>query len=206
MANQQQYSDEDLEGILRLAVSKQPGLDTVDQRARLAAMAAELGISPDVLAAAETEYAAKKSIDTELMAFQAEQRGGFVAHFIPYFLVSLFFLYQAITKGNFNLLWVPIGWGIGVFFHGYGAFRSVDPENPQFIVWRDAKRRARELSTHYSLDRVLGDLIVEHEIENKGALTKIEAIKRLRDRTGLGLADSKVAVDDYARRHPGKIF
>ncbi|MDX2066019.1 MAG: 2TM domain-containing protein [Fimbriimonadaceae bacterium] len=206
MANQQQYSEEDLEGILRLAVAKQPGLNTVDQRARLASMAAELGISADVLASAESEYAAKKTLDADLKLYHSEQKGGFVAHLIPYLIFTAFFIFKMMDTENLNFLWGVFGWGIGVFFHGYSALRPVTPDNPQFALWRSAKQRSRELTANYGLERVLNDLVVEFEIEQRGALTKIEAIKRLRERTGLGLSDSKLAVDDYAARHPGKMF
>jgi len=52
---------------------------------------------------------------------------------------------------------------------------------------------------------VLEDFLTPYKLEYKAA-SKMEAIKHLRETTGIGLSDAKQVVDHYADKHPGSLI
>jgi hypothetical protein len=136
-------SDEDVEAILRLAVSR-TGSGPGDLRARLVQSAAELGVPPDVLAEAEESYRlqrAKESAEAreraDFQKFRRAQWAGFVQHLIPYCLVNGLFVLTDLSQSP-QIDWARgplLGWGIGLAFHFFFTLFPGD-QTKEFERWR----------------------------------------------------------------------
>lgn len=204
MAEQRFYNDDEAEEILKLAASKSESLSESGlTRDRLMQTAEELGISPDAVLAAEREIHDRKLIGAERSAYEAELKTSFFGHLFWYVAVNAFLMYTAMGQGKNWYLWVLAGWGIGLASHFYTTFLKPKAIRDQdFQNWRVTKR------TTDSILESLGttpEEILDKMCSGFDMPSKIDAIKAIRDQTGLGLAEAKAVVDDYARRHPGNL-
>lgn len=58
---------------------------------------------------------------------RVEEIKGFYGHLISYIVVNCFFLFINLyyTPEHIWFFWPLLGWGVGIFFHGLGAFKIV---------------------------------------------------------------------------------
>lgn len=136
-------SDEDVDGILMLALRRQ-GRDDQDLRSRLLASAEELGISEEELALAEAEYAKVHNQKADFIEFRQKQVREFREHFFTYivvntFLVAIDFLSDQRIEWA---MWPILGWGIGLAFHAWGSLNaSSDSFQSEFAHYIRKKER-----------------------------------------------------------------
>lgn len=118
-------SDEDVDGILMLALRRQ-GREENDLRGRLRAAAEEIGISESELAEAEIEYAKTKHDKADFHEFRRRQVRDFREHFFTYLLVNTFLVsIDFISDQKIEwAMWPILGWGIGLAFHAWGSLNS----------------------------------------------------------------------------------
>ena len=131
------YRSEDVQQILQRAMAhKQEGEFSREQ---LLEMASELGISPDILQAAEQEWLAQREGVRERQAFNTYQRRAFRAHLIPYLAVNTFLILLNLltSPSRFWAIYPLLGWGLGLALHGWSAYQT-EGENYEkaFQVWR----------------------------------------------------------------------
>lgn len=149
MANEHRISsEEDVEEILRLAI-RHPSETTTDLRQRLQQTAAELGISPEAIARAESQYFQGKTIKDELKEYDEERRRAARMHIISYVAVNLGLLginvATELGSGSFELwaLYPMLGWGIGLMIHlGSVYFTKPSVTDDEFLEWRRKRNRA----------------------------------------------------------------
>lgn len=57
---------------------------------------------------------------------RVNMRIGFLVHLVVYILVNLFLIILNLITSPSSLwfVWITLGWGIGLFFHGVSAFLS----------------------------------------------------------------------------------
>lgn len=143
-------TDEDVEAILRLAVTRQ-SQDTATLRQRLEASAAELGISPEALQKAEEDYRAVKATELEAVRAREEARAarqrrmkGLAAHWIPFLAVNvlLHLINFAFSPHTYWAVWPLMGWGIGMFSHTW-AVLTCDEKDLEELEKEDRLQRAR---------------------------------------------------------------
>lgn len=204
MNENRQYSEQDAEEILRIA-SRDAGMGGMT-RDRLVETAAELGISPEAVAKAEEQLVLKREAerveqeDQELRKqFEKEQRGSFMADFYSYLGVNAGLIgIWAMTGGNyFWPKWVLLGWGIGLVTDFVSKFFNKD--ETKFQRWK-RRRHRKAMGSEQMGDR---STPVLDEITAAGEISKIEAIKELRERLSLDLRDAKDMADQYEQRNPG---
>jgi len=136
---EEQHEDDELSTILKLAIQKEDSF-TGDLHQRIAAIAHEMGISPEAVEKAETEYRQKSSRDQELALYIKEKRDGLNLHSGIFFLGSLFFMgFNLMTWGHDKKIWFPyflLMWGFGLAVHAFIALRKIDWDNDKFQTWR----------------------------------------------------------------------
>ncbi|MBI1756985.1 MAG: 2TM domain-containing protein [Fimbriimonas ginsengisoli] len=145
MASNRYYNEEEAEQILKLAAANQ-GIQGPLSRERLIETAAELGISPQAVEAAEQQFALRQTHDAEMREFVNVQRRGFYSDFTTYLIVNGFFVGQQLLRHG-NLGWTAYmlgGWGIGIAFHARSTFdRNSIGFRRAFDQWK-ARQKARE--------------------------------------------------------------
>jgi len=190
--NQRFYSDEEAQEILKVAASRQlqGGLDLP----RLQAAAAELGISPEALADAEAQVMRDRDERILFDEYKRSRRQSFYSSLVTYVAVNagLWFMMRPSW-----IVWVLGGWGIALVIEGMNAFNSGKPGSPEFDAWR----RERESKTPSALPAD-AEAAIQEFLNRASSRGKIEAIKYVRERTGLGLKESKEAVDRFEFQHP----
>lgn len=206
MASEHLRNEEDVEAILRIAVR---GTDTTsDQlRERMKAAAEELGISEEELAAAEAKY--RSEIEGEKLAliekeddaflwrqFRRTQLHDLMAHWGWYLAVNAgLFGFDLFADGRLSwFFWPLIGWGIAVLIHTFSAMSGYSQENQdEFQKWKNKRERAAKRAQKKAIKATdgLDELVMDLLIEGK----KIEAIKLVRDESGVGLSEAKAYVD-----------
>lgn len=157
----QHYSDEEAQEILRQSIAKQaqaggfhsehaqdeglvaPGI-TSDQ---LAKMAAELGISAEVVRETEQNWQLRQAEEADMKAFIAHRRQEFTEHLYAYGIVNAFllainyFTEHRITWAIFPLL----GWGLGLLFSAREAYVTSGEEfDDEFEKWREKRAKKRK--------------------------------------------------------------
>lgn len=204
MSEQRHYDDNEAEEILRIA-SRETGGGGMSEE-RLLQTAAELGISPDAVRRAEEQVRLKResdrvqSEDVELRKqFEAERKGKFMTDFLSYIAVNagLVGIWWMSGANYFWPAWVMLGWGIGVATDFLQTFFNRD--ETKFQRWKNRRHR-KSMGSAKMADRAAPVL---DEITASGDVTKIDAIKTLRDRLQLDLRDAKDMADNYERQHPG---
>jgi len=206
---QQFYEEDEAEQILRLAASFASPSGAMS-RERLLATAAELGITPEAVEMAERQLAGQKSDAAERKEFDTAQRHEFYGHLVSYVLVNIFLvMINLVTDARFFwAIWVILAWGLFLAFHSVETFfRGSESYREEFEKWQTKRRRreARELEPHTveeNSDFVI-DKYVHKRLDRGRDVSKLEAIRYLREKTNLDLREAKEAVDLYCVRNPG---
>jgi len=206
---QQFYDEDEAEQILRLAASLTSPAGAMS-RERLLETAAELGITPEAVEMAEQQLAARKAETADLADFDSAQRREFYGHLLTYVLVNGFLVVINVVTGAsyFWALWPILGWGLGLAFHAVETFfKNSESYHEEFEKWQ--RKRARKTTREVAEHTVIGnsDFVIDqyvHKRLDKGReVSKLQAIRYLRERTDLDLRSAKEAVDQYVVRNPG---
>jgi len=209
------YSEQEAEEILRLA-SQSTGEGI--SRERLLRMAEELGISPEAVASAADTVRTQRTELAERREFVTAQRRAFFSHLVSYIVVNLGLVaINLVTQHRITwAIWPILGWGIGIAAQASQTFFQGSEGNEQeFQKWRAA--RASGQSYEFDGAKIVVGARVGHRpasvtqdvlphveaIALRDNLTKLEAIKQLREETGVGLKDAKDAVEEFERQNPG---
>jgi hypothetical protein len=187
------YDDDEAEQILKLAAKRMGQRGSVP-REQLLQSAAELGISAEELQEAEAEFERTRNEQAERREFDTHIRRDFMGHFVAYLIVnSGLFLMDLMKDGRVTWAYWPIlGWGIGLAFCAWEAFaKGSDDYEKEFEKWRRQRHQSR--TTTNDAQPILADIARSIDIDRN----KIQAIKELRERTGMQLKDAKDAVDQY---------
>jgi 2TM domain len=117
------YTSEDVQNILKLAMARSQE-DSFSQQ-QLEEMATELGINADVLKYAQQEWVVQNKISHQRQEILKRRKRGFMAHLIPYIAVNTFLIIlNLVTTPKICWAIYPIaGWGLGLFFHGWAAYK-----------------------------------------------------------------------------------
>jgi hypothetical protein len=111
------YSSDDVQKILTLAMARKQ--QESFSKKQLSEMAAELGISPELLKTAEQEWLTQAEFWKEQQTRREIIRREFRANLISFLAVNTFLvvLNLATTPGNFWAIYPLSGWGLGLFMH-----------------------------------------------------------------------------------------
>ncbi|HEY0867993.1 MAG TPA: 2TM domain-containing protein [Fimbriimonas sp.] len=198
------YSDEEAEEILRLAVGRMPAGGGIS-RENLRQSAAELGISDEALVEAEIQVMERRQEEADRREFRGFQRSKFKKSFWEYLatmaVLTAINMWHA-GQPTWSLL-VLFFWGIGIFFEAISTFvASSSGYQEAYEKWKRKKRRKADktMTEAPTQNEVLDRLVLEHE-----KMGRIQAIKLLRDETGMELDEAKREVDLYVRRNPDLI-
>ncbi len=137
------YRSDDVQQILQRALARRQ--EGEFSRQQLVEMAAELGISPAILEQAEQEWLAEQVEGRDRRAFDAYRRRAFKTHLIPFLAVNTFLilLNLATSPGSFWAIYPLLGWGLGLFFHGWSAYQTEGDQYEQmFQQWRKQRSAA----------------------------------------------------------------
>mgnify|MGYP001794467908 CR=1 FL=1 len=123
------YSSDDVQKILQLAMKRKE--EESFSGKQLSDMAAELGISSELLKTAEQEWLIQTKASKEQQARRKIMRRGFKAHLISFVAVNAFLviLNLSTTPRDFWAIYPISGWGLGLFMHHLKISRW--SENPQ---------------------------------------------------------------------------
>lgn len=135
------YRSDQVQQILQRALTLQQ--EHTVSREQLTEMATELGISPEHLALAEQEWLAQRQEEQERQAFNAVRRSRFRSHLVPFLAVNTFLgLINSLTGVNhFWAVYPLLGWGLGLFFHGWNAYRTEgEGYDRRFQRWRQRQQ------------------------------------------------------------------
>lgn len=118
------YSNEDVQKILQHASTLQK--DNLVSQERLSELAAEVGISPEILQQAEQVWLSEQQIEENRSKRRSRAQFGFQLHLIPYIFISIFLvILNRSTTPRINWSIYPIlGWGMGVAIHAACVFRK----------------------------------------------------------------------------------
>lgn len=136
------YRSDDVQQILQRALARQQ--EGEFSRAQLLEMASELGIPLETLHQAEQEWLAQQGEEHDRRSFQAYRRRAFKAHLVPYIAVNLFLIMiNLITDDdNFWAIYPLLGWGLGLFFHGWAAYQTEGEQYEKaFRAWQQKRQR-----------------------------------------------------------------
>jgi hypothetical protein len=136
------YRSDDVQQILQKALAKKQ--EGEFSREQLSEMASELGISPEMLQSAEQEWQAQQSKDKQRQTFNRFRRQAFKAHLIAYLAVNVFLIaINLLTSPRYFWAIYPIlGWGLGLFFHGWATFQSGGNSYDQaFQQWKSFRHK-----------------------------------------------------------------
>lgn len=134
--------DEDVEQILRIAISSPDVRRDQSLRDRLTKSAQELGLSPEQVRMAEEKWKVEKELAVDREEFVREQRSGFYGHLAGYIAVNLVLATLALKDGEFWFVFPLLGWGFGILGHARSIFnRKSEAFQKEFNDWR-AKRNS----------------------------------------------------------------
>lgn len=213
------YSEQEAEEILRLATRKDT--DGIS-RDRLMQMAEELGISPEAVANAENTVRTQREEIAERREFDLAQKRSFFSHVASFVVVNAGLVaFNLIDEGHISwALWVIAAWGLGIGSRALRTFlRGSEGYQKDFETWQRSQRLRAfapergptpdagglNLTTNAtSTDQFYTDLFARLDtLVRRDNLARLEAIKVVREQTGLGLVDAKNAVDVFERERPG---
>jgi hypothetical protein len=209
VAGKRFYSDEEAEAILRLA-AKKGAFGASMSHEQLLSAADELGISPEAVQEAEREYLASKQDEQDRLEYDRHVKQDFWGHLATYFIVNGGMAAFSIVKsGTLSWVWWPIiGWGIFIAFHAWETFaKSSEDYQKGLVKWRQKSRRSRKaprvtVGVHIGRDVTSPEEAAAQAMRDIATMLdpssqKVEAIRELRQRTGLGLKEAKEAVEQY---------
>jgi hypothetical protein len=196
-AGQQFYDDSEAEEILRRAVSTTSSAVGMSRDTLLQA-AAELGVSPEAVDRAAAEVVREREEKDLVVQFRRHQRSELASHVVTYLAVNLGFIF---FMGFQPWMWWMIGpWGLALFGDIWRTFAVHGSDHQkEFEKWK-RKRVSRRvldspiagLGTPSDISGALDEYFLAHDPSSK-----LEAIRFVRERSGLGLKEAKQAVDTY---------
>jgi ribosomal protein L7/L12 len=202
------YNEDEAQEILSAAARRGGSHDRMSKD-RLLATAAEMGISPEDVEAAEAEIRERKLARTERQDYVNHTRREFyssVSQFVG-MAVLLGGINILVMGGHFQSIWQfwaiwPLGFMlIHTVKEGWESLVSnTVAGDEEFEQWR-AKRRDKAAEKGFVSGADPGDhmsIAIEAIVESRGA--KLNAIKIVREKTGLGLKESKDLVDAVEMR------
>ena|SRR5579872_2403794 len=154
-----QYNEEEANEILRRSISRQAeqgdfASETAEPRRmttgisseQLIKMAAELGVTPEAVQAAEQEWRLTHAREQERREFIAHRKQEWTEHLVTYAIVNAFLLLLNFwTEHCISwAVWALFGWGIGIAFHTFSTFRTSGEEfEAEFKKWRKKRKKRR---------------------------------------------------------------
>ncbi len=151
----QSYRQEDVQQILQIAIARQTEAGELTQ-AQLQEIAAELGISPTDLQAAEKEWLVQREVVQELTLFNTYRRTRLKDQVVKYAITNGFLLAAILTFHWHSLLAIPIIWGMALALEIWRTFQtSGDDYERSLQQWR--RKRQIQHSVNRFLDRWLKD-------------------------------------------------
>jgi hypothetical protein len=196
-AGQQFYDDSEAEEILRRAVSTTSTAGGMSRDSLLQA-AAELGVSAEAVDRAAAEVVREREEKELVVQFRRHQRTELVGHAVTYLAVNLGFI---LFMGFKPWMWWMIGpWGLGLLGDIWQTFAiHSNDHQKEFEKWKRnrAGRRVLDspiagLGTASDISGALDEYFLAHDPGSK-----LEAVRFVRERSGLGLKEAKQAVDTY---------
>ncbi|MEM1393529.1 MAG: 2TM domain-containing protein [Cyanobacteria bacterium P01_D01_bin.116] len=129
------YSSDDVQKILQLAMTRKQ--EESFSGKQLSEMAAELGISSELIETVEQEWLTQTKANEEQQVRREILRRGFKTHLISFVAVNIFLviLNLTTTPRDFWAIYPLSGWGLGLFMHHLKISRM--EENPQDIQQSD---------------------------------------------------------------------
>jgi cation transport ATPase len=181
VAEQQRYSDEEAEQILRLAARSEIGDVSQD---RLLAMAGELGISPEQVASAERDYREKREAERGQKESEAGARRMLWSHVTVYVAVLAWLAsMDFIPHGTQDWWYWPLFvWSIILASQFANVFWPGLNSGARTKAWAALNEGQRQ---------ILGEIVRAYPQQ------KLQAISEVRNRLGLGLREAMDAVDHY---------
>lgn len=149
MGESELRSDEDIDAILKIAVSRSGRLDSQTLRERLAASAAELGITPEQVAEAEEEWNREEQARKEIVAFKAHQRRKFNELVGSCAIVAAFLTAVNVITDRTVLwvIWPILAFVVGIAIEARETFFSKNEHfQERFAKWK-RKRRDKDQGT-----------------------------------------------------------
>lgn len=154
------YSQEEVQQILQLAFAKQEGLEAFS-RSQLEDMAQELGIKPEDLKWAETQWQETQGLAAERQAFSQEQRQRWSQDGVKFTIINSFLLaLDWFTSTDQQLHWslvVLLLWGMGFSLKTWQTFQQMgEAYDRRFQNWRRRRQLKRSVKSlvQQALDRV----------------------------------------------------
>lgn len=117
------YDSDDVQNILQIAMTRSQ--DDRFSQMQLQEMAAELGITSDILKTAEKEWLNQREESLQKQKMTTRRRRGFVAHLLPFLIVNTFLIVLNLmtTPRIFWAIYPLSGWSLGLFLHGWAAYQ-----------------------------------------------------------------------------------
>jgi hypothetical protein len=136
------YSQEDVQQILQLAIAKR-AIDGDFSRVQLLEMADELGISPETLQQAESQWLAKQDEFKERQKFDVYRRNQLKQNFVRYLIVNVFLILLNLVlfkSANFGLT-IALVWGLILALKTWKTYEMNSEEyEASFNKWRLKKQ------------------------------------------------------------------
>lgn len=191
-----QYSEEEVEQILRRAAenqSKYPTENDKVSRDRLLSMAGEMGLTAAQVAEAEAQLAAAKTLQKDREDYQAFQKrsiGNSLVGFGVFGAIFAFFWY-AVPGSQYGLIYIAAAWTLHLCHTIWKLlFSSPSAREAAFLNWR--KRRVYPGSRY--------DMVAV--IASQGSKGRQEAIVQLQTIARIDTRDAEMAVDNYLTLNP----
>ncbi|MBI5610627.1 MAG: 2TM domain-containing protein [Deltaproteobacteria bacterium] len=190
MASGKQYSRQELQEILEVALRKQaqPGDYGRDE---LLETARELGLSPEQVAAAETEVAERRELQALADQEKAKARRGLANHLQAFVLINAgLFAVNVLVGAPWWFQWPLLAWGLGAVAHLLALARTGDE------VWLAraeeqrtlARRKAERQQAKRRLEQRVVELLAPHTAKKSdGERALDQAVDEAVDRA-LGMA------------------
>ena len=143
MSESELRSDDDIEAILKIAVSQTAGIEAQTLRERLMASAAELGITPEQVAVAEDQWARQEKDRRDLAEFMALRKRAFWSKLASFLALDIAAVaVNLITDHSVEwAVWVFVWTGFWLAMHALGTFF---PGNTRFQRRYRRWRRRRD--------------------------------------------------------------
>lgn len=135
------YTRDEVKEILGRALERQHAQGDAVTHDELAAVAREMGVSPEALATAAAGVREERAVEAEVARVVAGRRRGFSAHLMAFVMVNaLLAVGNVMAGGPLWFVLVALGWGIGLAFHARAAYAP----HRERLVARARRRLARE--------------------------------------------------------------
>lgn len=150
------YSQDDIQQILSLAISRQAKTEDCLSRTQLVEIADELGISPAELSQAEQCWQDQKGRQAQRALFDRDRQQRFQRKGTRYLIVNGFLVALDLLAGGglgFSL-YVIVGWGLGLAIAGQQTYGlQGEAYERKFQQW--SRRRALKQSVDSWVNRLL---------------------------------------------------